>query len=138
MSFQGRDLLALSYVAPSAVAQFRCVDFTGAQITTAGAKIGGVAKRPAAIGELFEAAVIGTTPIESGGAFSAGQALTTDASGRVVIAGPLSVAAGGTAVTSSAASGAILTGGDVPQFIVGHALQASTAAGQFPEVLLAR
>jgi hypothetical protein len=80
-----------------------------------------------------------------------------DATGRVITAtaltaaapavGTLAIAAGAVAVTSSAANGAIITGaptapvlsgGDLPQFVVGHALEAATGAGVFIEVLLSR
>ncbi|MCB6182319.1 hypothetical protein LIN78_01955 [Leeia sp. TBRC 13508] len=138
MSQQARDLLCLSFIAPSAVAQYRGVDFAGAQIAAAGARVAGISKRPAAAGEAYEAAAYGTAVCETGGVFAAGVPLVMDATGRVVAAATLSVASGATAVTSTAANGAILTGGVPPQFVVGDSLQASTAAGQFVEVLLSR
>ncbi len=138
MSQQAHDIFSLSFTAPSAVAQYRGVDFAGAQIAAAGARIAGIAKRPAAIGEPFEAAVIGTATCEAGAIIAVGQALQMDAQGRVIPADPLTVAAGATAVTSTAANGAILAGGDLPQFVVGHALEAASGAGAFIEVLLRR
>ena len=149
MSQQARDLLCLPFIATAAVSAYRCVDFSGVQITAAGAKIAGISKRPAAIGDPFEAAAIGTAVAEAGAAISVGQSLVTDTSGRLVPAsnmaiaiGTLQVAAGATAVTSTAANGAILTGtptlsgGEPPQIIVARALQSASAAGQFIEVLL--
>jgi hypothetical protein len=50
----------------------------------------------------------------------------------------ISLNAGGTQVTSTAANGAIITGADTPIFAVGDVLQAATAAGQFVEILLRR
>lgn len=138
MSQQARDLLSLSFTAPSAVAQYRGVDFTGAQVASAGARVAGISKRPAATGELYEAAAYGTAVCESGAAFAAGVPLAMDASGRVVAASTMAIAAGAVAVTSTAANGAILTGGVPPQFIIGDSLQAATAAGQLIEVLLSR
>jgi hypothetical protein len=55
------------------------------------------------------------------------------------VPGPLTIVAGATPVTSTAANGAtILTGSDMPGFAIGDALQAATAAGQFIEILLRR
>lgn len=115
MSQQARDLLSLPFIASSAVMAYRCVDFTGAPISAAGSRIAGVAKRPAAAGEAFEAACIGTAVIEAGAAIAVGQPLIADAQGR--------------AVPSS---------GDPAQFVIAHALQAAGAAGQCIEALLSR
>jgi hypothetical protein len=139
MGQQSRSLFTLSFpAAPGAVARGRGVDFTGAQIAVAGAKGAGIARRDAAIGESFEATSIGTEVCEAGGVFNAGDSLAFDAQGRVVAASALTVAAGATAVTSTAANGAILAGGILPQWIVGDALEASSGAGVFVEVMLAR
>ena len=135
-----RDIFTVSIAAaPSAVAQFRGVDFTGAQITVAGQKVMGISKRPAAIGQPFEAAVLGSATVEAGAAFAAGVPLAMDASGRVIAATAMAIAAGATAVTSAAANGATdLTGGIPPQWVVGDSLEAASGAGDFVEVLLAR
>lgn len=160
MSQQGIVILALPCVANGAVQVYRGVGYNDAQATSAGQKIKGVARRSAANGTEFEVATIGSHPWESGGAIAVGAALVVDSSGRVVTAGSLAVAqgaigvgnlaiaAGATAVTSTAANGAIITGAptvgtptlsgaDLPQDIVGYALQAAGGAGEFPEVLLA-
>lgn len=140
MGQQARDIFNLSFpVAPSAVTQFRGVDFTGAQITVAGAKCAGIAKRSAALGQPFEATALGTATVEAGAAIAIGQPLAMDAQGRVVPAASLAIAAGAVAVTSVAANGATdLTGGILPQWVVGDALEAAAAAGAFIEVLLSR
>ena len=136
MGQQARDIFTLSFTAPAAVAAFRGVDFTGAQITAQGARIAGISKRGAALGAGFEAAVIGTAVCEAGAAITVGQALRMDSVGRVIPAVNLTVATGAVAVTSSAANGAILAGGLVPEMIVGYALEAASGAGVMLEVLL--
>jgi hypothetical protein len=135
---QALSLLDLTVIASGAVARGRLVTFGGAQITAAGAKALGAAKFAAADGEPLTVTVSGTAVVEAGGAIAQGASVTVDASGRVVTASPMTVATGATAVTSSAANGAILAGGDPPQFIFGDALMAAGAAGAFIEVLLRR
>jgi len=137
---QGRDIFTLSVpVAPGAVVAFRGVDFAGAQIAAANAKGMGISKRAAAVGESYEAAVIGSCVAETGGVFAVGDALAFDNQGRVVLAASLAVAAGAVAMTSAAANGAAdLTGGVLPQFVCADALEASGGAGVFVEVLLRR
>ena len=57
----------------------------------------------------------------------------------MVTATALQIAAGATPMTSTAANGAtVITGGEPPQFVVGDAMQAAGAAGEFIEVLLRR
>ncbi len=150
MPQQSRPLLTLTVVAISAIAQYRGVGFNDAQATVANQKIKGIARRGAAIGGELEVVSKGTAVCEAGAAVTVGAALAMDASGRVVAATALAVAStaitvavGAVAVTSTAANGAILsgngtvTGGDLPQFIVGYALEAAAGAGSFIEVLLA-
>lgn len=159
MGQQCRSIFDISFPsAPNVVAQFRGVDFTGAQIAVAGAKCLGIAKRGAAAGQSFEAITLGTAVCEAGAAIAVGQPLAMDALGRVVPAssltaaapglGTLAVAAGAVAVTSAVANGAgsisgaptagALSGGVLPQWIVGDALESAAAAGAFIEVLLSR
>ena len=132
---------------------------TGQQATVAGQKIAGIARRDAASGAFTDITCIGTAVCEAGAAISVGSRVQCDAVGRVITAtgvssaqgaigiGTLAVAAGATAVTSTAANGAILTGvptvgsptisgGDLPIFVFGMALQAASAAGDFIEVLI--
>lgn len=140
MGQQARSIFNLSFpVAPGAVAFGRGVDFTGAQIAVAGAKCAGIADRAALIGASFEATCLGTAVCEAGGVIAAGNPLAMDASGRVVVATPLAIAAGAVAVTSAAANGVTdLAGGTLPQWVVGDALEAASGAGVFIEVLLSR
>lgn len=140
MGQQARDIFNLSFpVASAVVTQYRGVDFAGVQIAAAGAKCAGIAKRGAAIGQSFEAVCLGTAVCEAGAAITVGQPLAMDATGRVVPATALQIAAGAVAMTSAAANGATdLTGGVPPQWVVGDALEAAAAAGAFIEVLLSR
>lgn len=138
MPQQSRPTLTLPIVANGAIAQYRGVGFNQAQATVAGQKVVGFARRPAAAGGELDVASKGTAIAETGAAIAVGAALTVDAQGRVVTAAALTVAAGATAVTSSAANGAILAGGDLPQYICGYALpgNAAAGAGEFIEILL--
>jgi hypothetical protein len=151
MSFQGFGLLVLPIVANGTIGRYRGVGFDQAQATVAGQKILGFSRRAAVNGNELDITSLGTACVETGGAFAAGVALAVDSSGRVVQAsslavavGTLAVSAGGTAMTSTSANGAVingvpaLSGGDPPQFIVGYSLpgQASSAAGQFMEILV--
>jgi len=146
MSQQSRTVLDISVVASGAIAYGRCVGLvaptvsgalTGAQATVAGQKVIGVARRDAASGAFTELAVLGATPCEAGGAIPVGSRVQCDATGRVIVATALTVATGATAVTSAAANGAgSIAGGDPPVFVIGTALQAASAAGDFIEVLI--
>lgn len=140
MTQQALSLMALSISAAiSAVVEYRGVDYAGVQATVQGQKIMGVAKRGALAGDGYEVAVIGTAVVEAGAAFAAGTSLIMDAQGRAIAStGKLGVAAGATAVTSSAANGLILTGGDASEYVFADALQAAAAAGDKVEVLLRR
>jgi hypothetical protein len=126
--------------APSAVTAYRCVDYTGAQLATQGAKVMGVAQRAALAGDGYEAGVIGSTLVEAAGAIPIGSSVISDNQGRAMVStGKLAVAAGATPVTSGAANGtAVLSGGDTPEFIFGDALSAATQAGDLIEVLIRR
>ncbi len=138
MAQQSAPVLDLTFRASGAVAARRCVTFAGAQATAAGSKIAGVARTIAANGEAFAVAVVGTVVVEAGAEIAVGDGLVTDAQGRAVPASPLTVAAGATAMTSSAANGAVLAGGDPPQFVFADAMEAATGAGKMIEVLLRR
>lgn len=125
--------------AAGAIARGRGVGFDGAQIAAANGKPLGIAPHAAVAGEDTPVVVSGTAICESGGAFALGAAVVMDAQGRVVTAASLAIAAGATAMTSAAANGAAaITGGEPPHYVVGDAMQAATAAGQFVEILLRR
>lgn len=106
---QGISLLATSIVAAAVLTAKRGVSPTGT-LPAAGGRVLGPARTDAAIGERVAVDRDGTAPWESGGAFSAGDKLQIDASGRVVV-----FAAG---------------------VFCGIAEEAATGAGQFPEVLI--
>ncbi len=134
---QSRSIFTLSVLSAGAVSRGRAVTFGGGQVAAAGAKALGIARTAAtAAGQDVQVAVIGTAVAEAGAAIAVGDSLVADAQGRLVPALPLRVAAGATGVTSTAANGAILTGGDPPQAVVADALEAAGAAGAFVEVLL--
>lgn len=131
------ETLVLSGVASGAIAARRAVGFDDAQATVQGQKVKGVAKYAAA--DTLDVAIIagGVVVIETGAAIAVGDSMIVDTQGRAIPStGGLALGAGATAVTSSAANGAILTGGDAPEFVFADALQAATAAGQFVEALL--
>ncbi|MBF0212288.1 MAG: DUF2190 family protein [Magnetococcales bacterium] len=132
-------VLTLSIVAAGAISEARAVGVDGVQIATQGAKPLGLAATAAAQGAVVPVAVVGTAIAETGAAITLGAALIADSQGRLIPStGGLRVASGSTAVTSSAANGAILAGGDPPEFIIADALQTASGAGEFIEVLLRR
>lgn len=151
MSQQAKSLLSLSVVSTTLIAQYRGVTYTGGQVAVANAKCIGIAERPVTvIGEVALVTTKGTAVAEAGAAIAIGAALAFDATGRVITAsafaiavGTLALSAGAVAVTSSAVNGVgtiagvpTATGGDLPQYIVGYALQAASAAGDFIEILM--
>jgi hypothetical protein len=124
-------------IAPGAVVANRAVGFNYAQAATQGQNVLGVSGHGAATGEAYPIDVLGPSEIESGGEFAAGAMLITDNQGRAIAAPALAIAAGGTAVTSTAANGsAIFTGGSLPVHVFAQAMQASTGAGQLIEIII--
>lgn len=138
MSRQALSIFSDTLTASGAVTKHRAVGFDGAQATVQGQKVMAVSETDAVDGADFAATVIGTTVIESGAAVAVGNSLIVDAQGRAIPASALTVAAGATAVTSTAANGDILVGADLPDYVFADALQAAAAAGEFIEVLLRR
>ena len=123
--------------ASGAVTDMRAVGFDGAQISTAGAPMLGVARGGYSDGELVRVVASGACSAESGGSFSQGDPLTTDANGRFVKAGDLSIDSGATAVQSTAADGStIFSGGALPETVVAYALEDATGAGEFPRIFI--
>lgn len=137
---QSIPILTLSFTAPGVVAAHRGVKFSGAQATVQGEKVAGVARSAAAAAnDKITVDVKGTTTVESGAAFALGDSLIVDAQGRAIVqTSALRVKAGVVAVTSTAANGAILEGGDATEYVFADALEAAGGAGEFVEVLLRR
>ena len=132
-------ILALTRKAAGAITGCRLVGFDGLQATVQGQRVMGPAHTDAALGDDFTVDVAGVVVVEIGAAVSDGDALIVDATGRAIAAtGALAVAAGATPVTSSAANGAILVGGDGPEYVFGDALQDGAQAGDLIEVLMRR
>lgn len=111
MSQQSTPLITLPVVAAGAIAAHRFVTPAGAQAGADAVTLGVSRSVAAGAGVRTPVDAIGTTIIESGGAFSLGATLKSDASGRGI-----------TWVTAGAKTAI--------------ALQEATAAGQFIEVLL--
>lgn len=99
-------------------------------VDTAGEAAIGVLQDKPESGKAGLVRVNGVSKAVAGGTITAGQLLTSDDSGRVVAADNLAVASGATAVTSTAANGEILIGGATPQYVLGMALEAASAAGE--------
>lgn len=140
MSQQAISILKLTQKAAGAIAARRAVGFDGAQASVQGQKVLGIADFAVVnAGDQVTLDVAGTAIVETGGVFAPGDSLIVDNQGRAIVTtGPLTVKAGVTAVTSTAANGAILQGSDLPEHVFATALVASTGAGQFVEVLLRR
>ena len=133
------SVLSLTKAANGAVTEKRFVGFDGAQITTQGAKVMGVAQYSQDDGKDLALDVVGTAIVETGGAVSAGEGAISDASGRAIAtAGEIAVESGGTTVNSTAADGNILTGGELPEYVAGEFLESASGEGEFVEILLRR
>ena len=109
------SLLTPTVTASGAISVHRLVSFSGAQIAAAGAKALGVATTDAVTGDDLAVDVLGTSVVETGGAFSVGDDIVADASGRAIVNPEV--------------------GGEV---VLGQALEDSGGAGEFVELLLAR
>jgi hypothetical protein len=147
MSNQGIPIFNLSVIATTAILANRCVNYQGAQVSVLGGEVMGIATHPANVGERVTLACLGSFPIESGAVVAIGNALVSDAQGRAVRASPLtmndgtlSIAAGATPVTSTAASGAGIVVGspgfngcELPHHLIGYALQPAPGAGRLIE-----
>ncbi len=139
MSQQNISLLTLTVIASGAIAAGRGVGFDGAAVTTQGQKFMGMAMTSASSGTALAVITHGTAIAETGAAIALGDSLIVDSQGRVIpVTGGLQLASGATPVTSSAANGLILEGGDLPEFIIGDAMQTAAGAGEFIEIMLRR
>jgi hypothetical protein len=138
MSQQNISVLTLTLTANGAVTANRAIGFDGAQATSQGQKVMGPAVTDADSGLGVAVITHGTAIMESGAAIAIGDALISDSQGRIIPASALAVGTGAVPVTSSAADGAILTGANLPDFVIADAMQAASAAGKMIEVLLRR
>lgn len=151
MTQQARALLDFPIQAAGTISPYRFVGFDGAQATVAGQAVVGVSNRSATIAQWTDITIMGTAIVESGGVLAAGNPVATDTLGRAVAAAALTaagtsltVAAGATPVTSTAANGAIvagnstLAGGVLPVYVAGRVAPGNSAAGagEFVEVIL--
>ncbi|MEW5727729.1 MAG: capsid cement protein [Pseudomonadota bacterium] len=131
-------LRAETVTAAGAVAANRAVTFANLQASVAGEKVLGVAQYGAALGQDFAVTTHGEVVIETGAAITRGQGLVVDAQGRAAPAADLEVAAGAVAVTSTAANGAILTGGELPVHVFADALEDAAGASAFIRAIMRR
>jgi hypothetical protein len=134
----GKSLLSLTYTSViNPITANRFVGFDGEQATVAGQKVAGVAEYGQLVGTPYSATAKGTAWIEAAGAIAIGDSLVSDNVGRATQATPLKIATGAVAMTSVAANGAgDIAGSQTPEFYVGEAISAASAAGQFVEILL--
>lgn len=105
-------VLTVSLAAAAALSVEHFVTATGA-VPTQGANVAGVAASAAATGDQTPVQMLGIAIVVSGGTFSAGAAVSTDATGA-----------------------AIAVPGSAPNAVVGRALDASTASGQRVRIAL--
>lgn len=109
---QKLSLLTHTVTASGDVTVHRFVGFDGAQVAAVGGKALGVATFAAKDGQDLAVDVIGTAVVETGGAFSAGDDLVSDATGRAIVNPEV--------------------GGEI---VVARALDDAAGAGEFVEVL---
>jgi hypothetical protein len=156
-----KTILTDSILAAAAVVAKRFIGVDG-NYCGANAAAWGVSELATAIGEQIPVITHGIALVESGGIIAAGNKVISDSTGRAVAAAALAAAApaitydktkltidsGGTAVTSSAANGAVLTiasgmvalaapvlsGSYLPVAVNGMALDAASGAGEFIRV----
>ena len=134
---QSNTIQTETVLASGAITAHRAVTFAGAQATVQGEKVQGVSRTDAEDGKNVAVDTMGTTIIETGAAISNGDSLIVDAQGRAIpVTGALAVAAGGTAVTSTAANGSILTGADLPEFVFADAKASAAGAGELIKIKL--
>lgn len=90
-----------------------------------------------AANEYMRVATHGIINVETGGAVNPGDPVTSDSVGRAVAVPSLTIGAGGTTVTSTAANGAIINGGKPLVAINGYAIDVASGSGKFIRVRLA-
>jgi hypothetical protein len=107
------NVLAASILAANAISTGYFVNFAGAQISTAGAVVYGIAQTDIASGSVGTVTTIGEEQCVASAAIAVGAAVSSAADGRA----------------RTAVSG---------DFIVGRALTATSAAGQLLKILITR
>jgi hypothetical protein len=134
----GNTLLALTLQASlNPVTANRFVGYNGEQATVQGQKVAGVAQYDQVVGMPYAATAIGTEFVEASGVINIGDPIISDSVGRAMVASALGIAAGAVAVTSAAANGSTdIVGSEPTEHLLGYALSAATAAGQWVEVHL--
>ncbi|MCL4492329.1 MAG: DUF2190 family protein [Nitrospirae bacterium] len=129
---------ASSILAAADLVQRRFIGFDGT-LCAANARARGVSAADTKAGQMCPINISGEVLVESGGAMAAGAPLASDALGKAVAATALSVSvpAGATAVTSTAAQPDLVeAGGYLPQAVNGYAIDAAAGAGEFIRVRL--
>jgi hypothetical protein len=127
-----------SIQAAADLVRHRFIGFNG-NLCAANAKARGVSATNTKSGQMCPINISGEVLVESGGAITAGAAITSDANGRAVAATAFSVSvtAGATAVTSTAAQPDLTeAGGFLPQAVNGYAVDAASGAGELIRVIL--
>lgn len=128
----------LSIEAAADLVAKRFIGFDG-NYCGAGKKAAGVSESDTDDGDQIPVIASGVALVETGGTFDVGDPITSDADGKAVEASTFSITvpSGSTPVTSDAAQPDLtLAGGVLPQAINGYAMEASTASGQFVQVLI--
>lgn len=142
MSEQYYPISTRGIKAAADIVKQRFIGYNLQQVAVVGGRARGVSMNDALTGRDCDLIERGSAPVVSGGVFAAGEPIMSDAQGRAVLAANLtaSVDVGATPVTSTAANGAIITlaGANLPQHVLGVALEASTGADEIHEIDLWR
>ncbi|MBI5562483.1 MAG: DUF2190 family protein [Deltaproteobacteria bacterium] len=133
-----KPLLTESITAAADTVKNRFIGFDGA-LCNANVRALGVSETDTKAGQQLPVVIKGIAIIVAAGVIAAGAAVASDANGKASAASAISVTipAGGTAVTSSAAQpNLVVNGGKLPQAINGYALDAAGADGDLIRVVL--
>lgn len=126
-----------TFIASGTILAKTFVGFDGATCVT-NAKSAGVSIYDNVVGDNVSVAVAGRIIMIAGGAVAIGDPIASDTNGNAVKATSLAVVvdSGATAVTSTAANGAIttVTGGVLPVAINGYARTSASASGDLIEM----
>lgn len=135
MSQQYKPVMEDTFRASGGVSPHRFVGYDGAHCG-AGKKAAGASRYGADDTKLGNMVVIGTAVVEAGGAFSAGDPLTSDASGKAVLAADLSVELAAGSDSTDVDGAHTFAGGVLPVAINGYAKQDSSGDGVKVEIKL--